>query len=123
MALARFVFHDRGRTVRDFRKSWASACKAARVPGRLFHDLRRSAVRDMIRAGVPQAVAKGVSGHKSNAIFERYNIISDADHREALQRTQAHRETMATAPKVAEMPGEQGQNRDSLSVVDSGSRK
>ncbi len=119
--LSRFVFHEQGHTVRDFRKSWAAACKAAKVPGRLFHDLRRSAVRDMVRAGVSRSVAKAISGHKTDAIFERYDITSGDDRREALRRTQAHRDSMAKTPEVAEIPREKGQNRDSLSAVGSGS--
>ncbi|MGO9436155.1 MAG: hypothetical protein ACLP00_17930, partial [Terracidiphilus sp.] len=59
--------------------------------GRLFHDLRRSAVRDMINAGVPQADAKLISGHKSDSIFNRYNIRDNDDTRRALERTQAYR--------------------------------
>ncbi len=59
--------------------------------GRLFHDLRRSAVRDMINAGVPQADAKLISGHKSDSVFDRYNIRDKDDTRRALERTQAYR--------------------------------
>ncbi len=62
--------------------------------GRLFHDLRRSAVRDMINAGVPQADAKLISGHKSDSIFDRYNIRDNDDTRRALERTQAYRRKM-----------------------------
>lgn len=78
-ALSPLVFHDGGRILGDFRKRWVTACKAARVPGRLFDDLRRSAVRDMIRSGVPQSVAMSISGHRSTSIFLRYDIASDAD--------------------------------------------
>ena len=53
--LSEFVFHRSGKPIIDFRRPWKEACKKARVPGRLFHDLRRTAVRNMIRAGVPQS--------------------------------------------------------------------
>jgi len=75
-----FVFTWKGgRPVRDFRASWEKLSKAAGVPGLLFHDLRRSAVRNMIRRGVPQVTAQRISGHKTRAVFDRYNISDERD--------------------------------------------
>jgi integrase len=103
-ALSEHVFHaGDGQAIVDFKHSWATACKRAGLPGRLFHDLRRTAVRDMIRAGVPQSVAMRISGHRTTAIFLRYDIASEADKRDALRRTQAHRATQTTTPTVVPM--------------------
>jgi integrase len=71
---------------RDFRKAWLTACRAAGVPGRLRHDFRRTAVRNMERAGVPRSVATKLTGHKTESVYRRYAIVSDADLQEAARK-------------------------------------
>lgn len=81
-----WVFHRDGEPVKTFRRVWANACAQAACPGRIPHDFRRTAVRNLVCAGVPERVAMTMSGHKTRSVFERYNIVSDGDVRAAFKR-------------------------------------
>ena len=89
--LCEWVFHRKGKPVRWIAGPWKLACAQAGIPGKVFHDLRRTAVRDMVRAGVSETVAMTISGHRSRSIFDRYNITSERDREQALLRTDAYR--------------------------------
>jgi integrase len=67
--------HDDGSPIRDFRSAWKRACIKAGVPGRLVHDLRRTAVRNSERAGVSRLAAMSLTGHKTASVYQRYAII------------------------------------------------
>jgi integrase len=85
------LFHRDGQPVKDVRRKWRKACKAIGRPGLLLHDLRRSAVRNLVNAGTPERVAMRITGHKTREVFDRYMIVDDRDVRAALVRTEAVR--------------------------------
>jgi len=84
------IFNREGEPIRDIRKSWANACKAAGLTGRLFHDFRRTGVRNLVRAGVSQTVAMAISGHRTASVFRRYDITSEADIAAAVERVSTY---------------------------------
>ena len=74
-----WVFHRSEEQIRNFRKAWANACRTAGVPGRLFHDLRRCAARNLRRAGISESVAMKITGHVTPSILKRYDIVDETD--------------------------------------------
>lgn len=97
--VADYVFHRGGRPLGDFKKAWHSALVAAglshvaKLPGgrtrivhnRLFHDLRRTAARNMLRSGVREGVAMSITGHRTRSMFDRYAIVASEDQRAAFE--------------------------------------
>jgi integrase len=84
-----YVFHDNGEPIGDFRKTWANALRDSGV-NILVHDLRRSGVRNMVRSNIPEGVAMAISGHKTRSVFDRYNIVSEADVEQAIAKVSAY---------------------------------
>ncbi len=76
----------RGTRIKNFWNAWTTACKRAGAPGMLRHDFRRTAVRNLVNAGVPERVAMTITGHRTRAVFDRYHIVSPGDLQEAARK-------------------------------------
>lgn len=79
-----------GDPIQNFRRAWETACTKAGAAVMLRHDFRRTGTRNLVRSGVPEAVAMRITGHKTRSVFERYNIVSSSDLQEASHKLAAH---------------------------------
>jgi integrase len=86
-----WVFHRQGDRIKDFRKAWRQAVKEAELPSKIPHDFRRTAVRNLERAGVPRSVAMKLVGHKTESVYRRYAIVAKQDLIDGLKRLAEHR--------------------------------
>jgi integrase len=105
--ISAYVFHRAdGTVIKDFKKTWRNACETAGYPGKIFHDFRRTAVRNLERAGVPRSTAMQIVGHQTESIYRRYAIVDESMHREAaaqLDMFAAKEKAKAAAERKAQL--------------------
>ena len=107
--IVKYVFHRNGRRIKSLRGAWDAACERAGLPGRWFHDLRRSAVRNMVLAGVPRSTATKLSGHKTESVFVRYAITDKEVLDDGVGKLGRFHEAKSAAPREkAERPAKIG---------------
>jgi len=94
-----FLIQRNAERLFDFEKAWATACEAAGVKEALFHDLRRTALTNMIEAGLSEKEAMEISGHKTRAVFDRYHIISDRRMKQNAEKLGEHLKAKDNASK------------------------
>ncbi|MBI1734143.1 MAG: site-specific integrase, partial [Candidatus Rokubacteria bacterium] len=102
------VFHRSGNPIKSLRRAWKTACTDAGRPGLLLHDLRRSAVRNLERAGISRSVAMKLTGHKTEAVYRRYAIVAEGDLREAGAKLAA---SLGTTPVTTSLSDSFGDTR------------
>jgi integrase len=100
------VFHRSGTPIKSLRRAWRTACKDVGLPGLLPHDLRRSAVRNLERAGISRSVAMKLTGHKTEAVYRRYAIVAESDLRDAGTKLAAALGTAAATPSLSDNFGD-----------------
>jgi hypothetical protein len=83
-----YLFHRDGQRIKHDNRAWKTAREKAGLPDKLFHDARGTAVRNMDRAGVPRQTAKAITGHKTDAVYNRYRIVNEQDIREGIAKAQ-----------------------------------
>jgi integrase len=85
-----WVFHRNGKPIKDYYGGWDEACRLAGLPDRIAHDLRRTAVRNLERAGVPRSSSMKMTGHKTESVYRRYAIVDEAMLREGAEKLAAY---------------------------------
>lgn len=98
--------NKRGKPIVNYYKAWREACRQAGLLGKIPHDFRRTAVRNMVKAGIPERVAMQLTGHKTRSVFDRYHIVSDGDLKEAAQKLYSAQLATISAtatPRIAAM--------------------
>ena len=93
-----WLFHHNGKPIKDFRKAWALACGRAGVIGKVPHDFRRTAIRNLERAGIPRPAAMAMVGHRTESIYQRYKVADETMLKESAAKLAALYESEKSAP-------------------------
>ena len=94
------VFHRNGKAIKSFRKAWKTACEAIGRPDLVPHDMRRSATRNFRKAGLSENEGMAMTGHLTNSIYRRYDIIDEEDMKESMGKVQDYLKAQPKGSKV-----------------------
>jgi integrase len=98
-----YVFNFRGKGIKDPKTAFLRACQRANITDFHFHDLRHCAVTNFRKAGVSDSIIMSISGHKTHAVFRRYDRIDREDRKEALRRVRKLNDTNMTPELLTDL--------------------
>jgi len=89
-----YVCFREEKRIKYFYSAWKTALKNSELDGKILHDFRRTAARDMVNARIPERVSMKITGHKTRSMFDRYHIVDKKDLKTAAKKLSSYRDEL-----------------------------